>query len=129
LALTVKYLEGKKFQVNCRSHSIVIDQPQSSNGTDKGMNPVEIFAASLASCAAFYATTFLNRHIKSLNGLEIKCSWNYSDNPHRIGEISLNVNIPFRISESIKKGMLRSISNCTVKNSIEHTPKIVVNLN
>ena len=34
-----------------------------------------------------------------------------------------------KISESIKKGILRSIGNCTVKNSIEHTPKIVVNLN
>ena len=46
--------KGKKFEVECRSHRIVVDQKKSDDGTDEGMNPVELFNAALASCNSKY---------------------------------------------------------------------------
>jgi putative redox protein len=128
MSLIVKYLEGKRFEVTCRGHTIIADQPSSEDGTDQGMDPVEIFNAGLASCAAFYAMTFLSRRIKNLKGLEIQSSWFYSEDPHRIGEISLTVMLPFRLSESEKKGLVRTLEHCTIKNTLKHPPNIVIKL-
>ncbi|MDQ1278985.1 MAG: putative redox protein [Thermoproteota archaeon] len=85
MSVSVKYLDGKKFEVACRGHSIIVDQPESEDGTDKGMTPVELLNASVSACAAFYALLYLKRRIKDLNDLEVKASWEYSENPHRIG--------------------------------------------
>ena len=128
MSLVVKYLEGKRFEVECRSHKITVDQPKSSNGTDQGMDSVELFNAAVASCAAFYGMTFLSRRIKDLKGLEVESSWNFAENPHKVGEISLTVKLPCEISESEKKGLLRSIEHCTIKNTLEHPPNIRIRL-
>jgi ribosomal protein S12 methylthiotransferase accessory factor len=128
MSLTVKYLKGKKFEVKCRSHIITVDQQKSKKGTDQGMDPVELFNAALAACAAFFGMTFLSRRTKDLNGLEVESSWNFAENPHRVGGISLTVKLPWKISESERKGLLRSVEHCTVKNTLEHPPNILIEL-
>jgi len=128
MSLTVKHLERMKFEVECRSHKIVVDQPKSSDGTDQGMNPIELFNAGLASCAAFYAITFLSRRINKLGGLEVKSSWNYTEHPHRVGEISLTIRLPCSLSENERKGLIGTAEHCAVKNSLEYPPKIQITL-
>jgi uncharacterized OsmC-like protein len=127
--LSIKYLKEKKFEAKCRDHKIIIDQPKSRNGSDQGMDPIELFNAALASCAAFYALRFLSRRIKDLKGLEVESQWSFAENPHRIGEISLSVKLPRSILGSERKGLLKSVEYCTVMNTLEHPPKINVRLN
>jgi uncharacterized OsmC-like protein len=128
MSLIVKYIEGKKFEVKGRGHTVIVDQPKSADGTDQGMDPIELFNASLASCAAFYAVTFLSRRSPDLKGLEIQSSWKYLEDPHRIGEISLTVMLPAKLSKSEKKGLLRTIEHCTIKNTLKLPPNITIKL-
>lgn len=78
MSLSVKYLNGKKFEVKCRTHTIITDQPVSADGTDRGMTPVEMLNGALASCAAHYALLFLSNRTVDLKGLEVQSSWQYS---------------------------------------------------
>ena len=124
--LSVKYVGGKLFESFCRSHMITIDQPRSADGKDKGMDPVELLNVSIASCAAYFAMAFLRRRISDLTGLEVECDWQYAENPHRVGTIDLKVVLPACLSEQEKEGLLRSVEHCTVKNTLEHPPRIRV---
>ena len=126
--LTVKYLKGYKFEITCRSHRIITDQPKSENGTDQGMTPVELLIASLASCASYYAVTFLKRRIPDLTGLEVQSSWQHLEDPHRVGIIHLTIVSPQSLTENQRKGLLRTIEHCTVENTLKHTPKIQINI-
>jgi uncharacterized OsmC-like protein len=128
MSLKVRYIDGKKFEVECRSHRIIVDQEKSEDGADEGMNPIELFNASLASCVSYYALMFLKRHLKNLKGFEIQCSWEYSEDPHRIGEIYLIIYIPQKISENLREGLIRTVKHCTVKNSLDNPPKIQITL-
>lgn len=128
MSLIVRYVEGKKLEVQCRGHTIIVDQPRSADGTDQGMDPVELFNGALASCVAFYAMMFLSRRIRDLKGLEVQSSWKYSEDPHRVEEISLTVLLPRGVSESEKKGLLRTLEHCTVKNTLENPPNIMIKL-
>ena len=126
MSLIVKYIEGKRFQASCRSHKITIDQPKSVDGTDKGMDPVELLNVSIASCAAYNALNFLRRRIADLMGLEVRCDWEYSENPHRVGTIDLAVVLPAGLSKREKEGLLRAVGQCTVTNTLEHPPTVRV---
>lgn len=126
MSLNVKYIKGKMFEVACRSHRIIADQPRSEEGTDKGMAPVELLNAAIASCAAFYAMMFLSHRAMNLSGLMVSCSWQYSEDPHRVGSIDLTIITPCAraLTEPEKKGLLRSVEHCTIKNTLEQPPKI-----
>ncbi|RLI51813.1 OsmC family peroxiredoxin [Candidatus Bathyarchaeota archaeon] len=126
--LSVKYLKGKKFEIICRSHRIIIDQPESEGGTDQGVTPIELLNASLASCAAFYAMTFLKRRISTFSGLEIRSTWLYLEDPHRVGTIHLSIVLPQRLSEYEKRGLLRIVQHCTVENTLKYPPQIHIDI-
>jgi uncharacterized OsmC-like protein len=128
MSLIVRYIEGKKFQIECRSHKILVDQTERNGGMDEGMDPIELFNAGLASCAAFYAITFLNRHIGNLKGMEVESTWKFLEKPHRIGKISLIIRIPKTLKDTEKKALLRSVKLCTVKNTLDHQPIIDIYL-
>jgi len=81
----------------------VVDQPESEEGTDKGMTPVELFVASLASCVAYYASTFLGRHIPDLTGLEVQSSWNYSEKPSPNSSMHFIIYVPHILTEAEKR--------------------------
>ena len=124
----MNYVSGMKFKVTCRNHSIITDQPESEEGTDQGMTPVELLNASLSACAAYYASLFLKRHIQDLMGLEVRCTWGYSESPHRVGVINLTIVPPRVLTKQEKTGLLRSIEHCTIDNTLKHTPEIRINI-
>ncbi len=124
--LTVKYIGGKRFEASCRSHKITIDPPESVGGTDEGMNPVELLIASVASCAAYFAMTFLSRRVEELAGLEVRCGWQYSEDPHRVGIMDLTIVLPADLGERDKEGLPRAVDDCAVKSTLEHPPRIRV---
>jgi len=92
------------------------------------MTPVELLNASLSACAAYYASLFLKRRIEDLEGLEVRCTWNYSENPHRVGVINLTVVSPRVLTKQEKAGLLRSIEHCTIENTLKHTPEISIDV-
>ena len=115
------------FEVTCRGHSIITDQPEPV-GTDQGMTPVELFIASLSACAAHYAQLFLKRRIRDLKGLEIISTWQFLENPHRVGAITLTIVPPRSLTEQEKTGLLKSIEQCTIENTLKHQAEIKIDI-
>ncbi|WP_070120397.1 OsmC family protein [Bacillus marinisedimentorum] len=54
--------EGLMVETAARDFKVLIDEPESLGGTDKGMNPVELLLSALGACQAIvarvYAPTF-----------------------------------------------------------------------
>ncbi|MCQ0020696.1 OsmC family protein [Actinomadura madurae] len=59
--MLVVHRENDAFAVLVRDHVIHVDQPYGAGGMDIGPTPVELFVASLAARAAYYARRFLAR--------------------------------------------------------------------
>jgi uncharacterized OsmC-like protein len=126
MSLTVRLLSETEFEITCRNHRIIVDQPKSEKGTDKGMTPVELFNASLASCVAHSATAFLTRRMTDLEKLTVEGTWQYTEDPHRIGAIQLRIVTHSSLTKSEKDGLLRTVEHCTVENTIKHVPNITI---
>ncbi|MEM2921547.1 MAG: OsmC family protein [Candidatus Bathyarchaeia archaeon] len=128
MSLQVKHMDGNIFEVSCRGHKIVVDQPLEEGGSDKGMSPIELFNASLATCIAYYAVTFLRRRIPNIQGLTVKTDWQYADNPHRIVAIHLSLNVPHELAGPEAKGLQRYVESSTIGNTLRSVPKINITI-
>lgn len=69
--MLVVHRENDAFAVLVRDHVIHVDQPYGAGGMDIGPTPVELFVASLAARAAYYARRFLARRGLPATGLEV----------------------------------------------------------
>lgn len=125
--ILVKHEEGDGFRITVRGHEFVVDQPLDEGGGDEGPSPVEVFVASLASCVAYYAGSYLRRHDLSVEGLAVECDYTFAEGrPARVGGISLRVIVPEGFPERRRQGLLAVAEHCTVHNSIRRAPEVEI---
>jgi uncharacterized OsmC-like protein len=124
--MQVRHETEDRFRIDIRSHSLVVDQPGSG---DAGPTPTELFVASLASCAAFYAERFLVRHGVDPAGLGVSCSYEMAeDRPARVRTIDLSLTLPTAVPLELEPRLRAVVERCTVHNSIVAPPTVSLEL-
>ncbi|HEY7487187.1 MAG TPA: OsmC family protein [Streptosporangiaceae bacterium] len=127
--ITVHHHYDDEFAVLIRDNLILVDQPLEAGGGDAGPTPTELFVASLAACAAFYARRYLARHGLPAEGLEVGATYQVSDRPPaRVTGIDLRIQLPATIPEQRRKALIAVVERCTVHNSITHLPLIEIDI-
>jgi putative redox protein len=66
---------GFRHTVTMRQHETTVDEPQDKGGTDEGPAPLELLAASLASCVAITVEMYATRKGWDVGTLEVECSF------------------------------------------------------
>jgi uncharacterized OsmC-like protein len=117
-----------RFRVEARSHVIESDQPLEAGGEDKGMTPLELLLASLASCAGFYASQYLSSRKLADHGVEVVVTAEKLKDPPRLGNFVIKVKSPVSLTEDQRVGMERSVHRCTIHQTLINTPKIDIEL-
>ncbi|NUT18885.1 MAG: OsmC family protein [Hamadaea sp.] len=116
--MTIRHLDGDAFSVDIRQHRLFVDQ-RTGTGAERGPTPVELFVASLAGCAAYYAHRYLLEQGWPDEKLTVECDWLMrAGTPHAVGSVRLRVTTPGPIPATLRHGLLSAIDACTVQNSI-----------
>jgi len=127
--IRVAHRGGHRFAVQIRGHELTVDQPRGSGGDDAGPTPTELFAASLASCVAFYAGRYLHRHGLERTGLRVRTEFTMAtDRPARIDTVHVTVLPPPGLPEQRRAALLAVASHCTVHNTLRQPPEVVIGL-
>ncbi len=125
--LTATYQGGTVFKMECRGHSVRIDQPLDNGGEDSAMTPPELFAASMAACIGHYVANYCKQAGIETEGLEVSADWATADKPRRIGELSFKVALP-GLPESRRRAVDRVASSCLLHATLEHPPEMKIEL-
>ncbi|MFC0007753.1 OsmC family protein [Micromonospora siamensis] len=127
--MDVRFVAGEAYEVTVRGHRVTVDQPVGDGGADQAPTPTELFVASLATCVAFYAGRYLDRHGLSREGLGVTASSRMAaDPPARVAEVHLAVRVPPDFPESRRSALLAVVSHCTVHNSLAAPPDVVIDV-
>ncbi|KUF12911.1 osmotically inducible protein OsmC [Streptomyces silvensis] len=125
--IDVTHVAEQTYAVFIRDHELTVDQPFSAGGDDDGPTPVELFVSSLASCVAYYAGRFLQRHRLSYEGLRVRAEFDMADDrPTRVAAVRMRILLPVRLSESRRRALYAVVNHCTVHNSLRQPPEISV---
>lgn len=119
--------DGEVYAVTVRGHELRTDQPVDEGGDDTAPTPVELFVASLASCVAFYAGRFLDRHGVPRAGLKVVASFTMADDrPARVTAVRVQVTAPEGLPPERGPAFQAVISHCTVHNTLRRPAEVQI---
>jgi len=125
--LTVSHRGSHRFEVNVEGHRLLVDEGVAAGGRDAGPTPTELLAASLASCAAAYAESYLTTHGHSTAGLSVACHYRLStDQPARVAALDVTVTAPTELPPDPGRALLKAVEQCMVGNTLRMPPMINV---
>jgi uncharacterized OsmC-like protein len=61
-------------------------------------------------------------------GLKITAEWDYAERPHRVGTITVHVDLPARLESEMRNRLQRVLESCTIHQSLADPPKVSVGL-
>jgi putative redox protein len=126
--MKVEFRGGARFDIASGRHTIVIDQPVEDGGQDAGMSPVELFVGSLASCVAYFVGRYCGRHKIACEGFTVDAEWAFAEQPHRVGSVSMRINLPASLTDDQKERLLKVAHGCTVHQSLAVPPTVKIDL-
>jgi uncharacterized OsmC-like protein len=125
----IKYIGGKKFSAQNRTHTVIIDQPEDSGGQDNGPTPPELFIDSLGSCIGVYVLAFCKNTGVNPDGMKIILDWEKAtDKPARIKKINARIELPKADVGARKAALLKVAESCLIHETIKHQPEINIEL-
>ena len=116
--LSVTFRGGSKFHIQSGAHVVVSDQPAEEGGTDAGMSPVELFVGSLVSCIAFFVARYCERHGIPCEGFVVDAEYDTVERPHRVGPMTVRIQLPTTVNPSEQERLLRVAEGCTVHQTL-----------
>ena len=125
MEVMARYLEESRFEVAARGHRVICDQPIDNGGSDKGMSPPEFLLASLATCAAYYATQYLKTRKLLAEDLKVRVSAEKAAQPTRLSSFHIEVTAP-GLDSRHQAGILRAVKACLIHNTLLGGPSIEV---
>jgi uncharacterized OsmC-like protein len=128
MEVRVRQVDGVKFSVQSRSHTVLCDQPAENGGQDSGMTPPEFLLASLGSCAAFYAVQYLKARKLALGGVEVSVTAEKLKQPARLGNFRVAVTCPVPLTADQEAGLMRSVESCLIHNTLLSPPEMRIEL-
>jgi putative redox protein len=126
MEVRIDQVDGVKFSIHARNHTVICDQPQENGGTDSGMTPPEFLLGSLGTCAAFYAAEYLRTRKLATSGVEVYVTAEKLKPPARLGNFKIQVKSPVNLTMEQKDGLMRSVEHCLVKNTLLNPPQMEV---
>jgi putative redox protein len=126
----IKVVFGGGLKVDAEYHGRVIrtDQPASDGGEGTAPSPFDLFLASLATCAGYYALAFcIGRGIPT-GGLAVSLVTEKETGAKTIGRMTIRLGLPAAFPEKYREAIVRAVDACAVKAHINTPPafKVVV---
>lgn len=120
-SVEVSFPGGVRVDATFRGLSVQTDQPEPL-GTNTAMSPFDLFMASLATCAGFYALRFCQQRDLSTEGLGISLTPVRKEGEKRISLMRIDVRLPKGFPEKYNEAILRAVDQCAVKKMLHEPP-------
>lgn len=124
--LTISFPGGVAVDVHYGRHTVHTDQPVAAGGQDTALSPFDLFLASIAGCAGFYALRFCQQRELSTHGLGVTMTQQRDANGKRIEKLEIAVTLPDGFPEKYREAILRAIDQCTVKRHVVEPPEFAI---
>jgi uncharacterized OsmC-like protein len=71
---------------------------------------------------------YCTRHHIPCDGLTIDAAWSYAEQPHRVGSMSMHINLPVHLTPEQRERLLKVAHGCTVHQSLAVPPDVTIDL-
>jgi putative redox protein len=117
--------EGLAHEVEIEGgHEIVVDEPASAGGSDKGPSPTQLLAASLAGCTAITLELYAERKGWDLGGLEVEVD--FASEGMAPASFDVVLRLPDSFDEDQRQRLLKVAAKCPVHKVLASEASIAI---
>jgi len=124
--ISLRWDENYQMVITSGKHEVIINRPPDESEDDDHVGPIDLFLTGLGACIMSVTASFLQRRGVPFHKLQAEISWDYLEDPYRIGNISINLNLPADLEHKICVALEKVTRSCTVHNTLTHPPEIDV---
>lgn len=126
--MMISYEGGTKFSAETRGHAITVDLPPDKGGTDEGMTPPELLAASLGTCIGIYVTQYCKQAGLDCEGTTVEVYSETVQEPMRLGKLHAKVRVPKGIPHNRYQAVKKAASSCMIHATLCSLPELVIEI-
>jgi putative redox protein len=116
--VTARRVSGLVHEVAVRGHRFVVDEPQHLGGSDTAASPLELLAASLATCTASTVEMYAERKGWPLVAVEVEVVFTPPDG-HEPGRFDLVLRLPAGLQPEQIDRLETVARKCPVRRTLE----------
>ena len=126
--LKVAFSGNYKIDVDFKGFTVKTDQPVRDGGDGTAPAPFDLFLASIAACAGYYALAFCKERQISTEGLGVTMTTEKGEVSRMIDKISIVVDVPPGFPEKYRPALVKAVDHCTVKAHMVRAPQFEIAL-
>jgi ribosomal protein S12 methylthiotransferase accessory factor len=126
--LRVVFGDNYKIDVEYKGFTVKTDQPVRDGGDETAPSPFDLFLASLAACAGYYALAFCRERRIVTEGLGVTMRTERAEGSRMIDKITITVDLPPGFPEKYRAALVKAVDHCTVKAHMLQPPQFEVGI-
>jgi putative redox protein len=111
-------------EARCGNHSLLLDVPKTWGGKDRGPNPTELFAASLAACVVALVTKACVGKGLDAKGTHVEVTYDYMQDPLRMDNFRVRIRLPHGIGAEHRADLQKAAESCPVHETMRGRPNV-----
>lgn len=101
---------------------IPTDQPEKSGGDGSAPTPFNLFAASIATCAGYFALKFCRTREIATDGMQLALDYDWDAEKKRYARMAIKLTLPDNFPAKYHTPLLRALDQCLVMEHIRNPP-------
>ncbi len=126
MRIEISFPGGPAVNALLGKHIVRSDQPLVHGGTDSAPPPMDLFLASIGTCAGFYALRFCQKRDIDTSELEVELEAVRDESAKRFSRLVIHVRLPSHFPDKYRAAIVRAIDQCAVKQHIFEPPEFAV---
>jgi len=124
--IEVTFGGGVKVAAHFKGFTTATDQAKDEGGDGTAPSPFDLFLASLATCAGFYAVSFCQARNIPTDGIVIKQTNDWNKEKKLMDNLTISIELPKTFPEKYINALVRTVEHCTVKRTMFSPPNFEV---
>lgn len=120
--IRVTFPGGYRVDAEYKGFVIKTDQPVHEGGEGSAPAPFDLFLASLATCAGYYALAFCKEREIPVEKVGLTMRMEKNPESKMIDKITIDLILPPKFPEKYRNAIVRAVDRCTVKLHILNPP-------
>ena len=124
--IAVSFPSNVKVEAEIRGFTLATDQPEKSGGDNSAPSPFELFTASIATCAGYFAVKFCRARKIDTTGMKLTMTYDWDQDQKRYPKMSVELQLPENFPEKYRKAIIKAMDQCVVKQHILQPPEFEI---
>jgi putative redox protein len=124
--VNIHFPGGKRVYADYGDFTIETDQPAHAGGDGSAPAPLDLFLASIGTCAGIFALGFMQKRGIDPESSRITMRTHVDPDTGLVGKIDLELQLPAGFPEKYRDAIVKAMNLCTVKKHLQQPPSFEV---